>query len=397
MYYLGIDIAKYRHAASLINSEEKPLFEGFLFENSTRGYGELRRMFAKHHIEVSNVQIGLEASGPYWIALYEKLFQDGFQVFVLNPLLIHSHRNEDIRGNKTDKIDSVLIAKVLHRGGHIASCFPKEDLFSLRELSRFRTDLVDQIARNGMKILSLLDQVFPEYADLFSDLLGVTSLKILEDYTTPEEIAALDLDQLTAQIETLSRKKLRREFAQELQAQARLSFGVHFSLDAFGFEIQCLIGQVRQLKEQEKQLRQRIESILQAQPSAPALASVPGINIITAATILGEIGSFDVFQIKEGAEKLVALAGIDPKVKESGQYKGKPKMSKRGSPYLRRALTQAALVAARVDPMFESIYQKHRSKGKHHLVAVSHCARKLTHVIYSVVKNNRPYVCPILN
>ncbi|MCZ6480425.1 MAG: transposase, partial [candidate division NC10 bacterium] len=87
-----------------------------------------------------------------------------------------------------------------------------------------------------------------------------------------------------------------------------------------------------------------------------------------------------------------AFAGIDPRLVESGMHKGKAKMSKRGSRYLRRALHMASFVGMRGDALFRQIYERQRARGKHHFIALSHVQNKLVHVIYSVLKHNRPYV-----
>src|SRR5579859_5960207 len=127
--------------------------------------------------------------------------------------------------------------------------------------------------------------------------------------------------------------------------------------------------------------------------------TIPGIGIRTAGTVLAEVGNFERFaQDKDGAEKLVALAGHDPKVKQSGTINEKTKMSKRGSSYLRQAIRQAAFVAAcglRKDSMFAAIYDKQIKLGKHFEVALSHVENKMLHVIYSLLKSKKTYIAKI--
>ena len=92
---------------------------------------------------------------------------------------------------------------------------------------------------------------------------------------------------------------------------------------------------------------------------------------------------------------LVAFAGIDATVSQSGEFEGTHNvMSKRGSPYLRKALFQAALVASNTDPVLKDYYQKKRAEGKHHKTCIGAVARKLCNIIYSVLKNNTPYKVP---
>ena len=115
-------------------------------------------------------------------------------------------------------------------------------------------------------------------------------------------------------------------------------------------------------------------------------------------TILAEVMPFFHPELRHGAKKLVAAAGIDPKVRESGAWTGKAKMSKRGSKYLRTAILQAAHTAVYIlhDPMLTTIYDRQVARGKHHEIAISHVAHKMLHVIFSVLKNERPYT-PMLN
>ena len=118
--------------------------------------------------------------------------------------------------------------------------------------------------------------------------------------------------------------------------------------------------------------------------------TVPGVGNVNAAVILGEIGDISRFS---NASKLAAYAGIDASVSQSGEYQStNNKMSKRGSPYLRKALFQAALSAAFHDPVFSAFYQKKIAEGKHHLTAVGAVARKLCNTIFAVLKYDTPYI-----
>jgi transposase len=118
---------------------------------------------------------------------------------------------------------------------------------------------------------------------------------------------------------------------------------------------------------------------------------------VWAPTILAEVLPVFDPEKKNGARKFVATAGLDVRLSDSGESKGRGKMSKRGSKYLRTAAMQAANVAVfkSNDPMFTAIYDRQRQRGKLHQVAISHVANKLLHVVFSVLKNRKPYQ-PIL-
>ena len=110
---------------------------------------------------------------------------------------------------------------------------------------------------------------------------------------------------------------------------------------------------------------------------------------VLGATILGEIGDIHKFS---NPKKLVAYAGIDASVTQSGEYLATHNvMSKRGSPYLRKALFQAALIASRHDPVLKAFYDKKRAEGKHHLTAIGAVSRKLCYTIHAILTKNEPY------
>jgi len=391
MFYLGIDVGKHAHHACLIDETGKVIVKPFKFTVNSTGYRRL--LCSIKELDKDDISIGFEATGPYWLTLFQYLKSDKLQnISVFNPLQVSSFRNQSIRGIKTDKVDCLLIANILRMGDYVNYRLPPDELLSLRELCRFRADLVSQLARLKVRILSVLDLVFPEYGKLFSNVFGISSKAVLSLACTPEEIANLDLSKLKKLIQKRSHSHIKADKAHQLRQAAKSSVGIRFCLDAFSMELNFMLEHLKFLEAQIKDLERKIKSIFKEQDTK--LTSIPGIADVNAAAILSEIGDIVNFT-KQGAKKLVAFAGLDAKVKDSGQHKGKPKMSKRGSRYLRHAIFQSSLVASLHDPLFKSIYQKQVRRGKSHRVAISHVANKMTHVIYSVLKNNKPYFCPI--
>ena len=119
------------------------------------------------------------------------------------------------------------------------------------------------------------------------------------------------------------------------------------------------------------------------------LHTIPGIGIIGAATILAEIGDISRFK---NSSALVAFAGIDPTVRQSGEFNSTHNhMSKRGSPYLRHAIFLAATTCSFHNSPLNAYYKKKRDQGKHHLTATGAVARKLTTIIYAVLRDSKPY------
>ena len=187
---------------------QENVFSKHLTFNSLRsGYEKLKQLLAEAGT-AEDILVGCEATGHYWLTLFEKLTQDGFSVCVLNPLQVQSFRNERLRGSKTDHDDCQLIAKVLKFGVGRVSVLPDERRFKLKQLCRFRTDLVKQLSAVKLRILAVLDIVFPEYDAVFFDVFGVASTAVLRDYTTVDAIADLDLERLTQMLSDASHKRV---------------------------------------------------------------------------------------------------------------------------------------------------------------------------------------------
>lgn len=192
---------------------------------------------------------------------------------------------------------------------------------------------------------------------------------------------------LTQVIQEASRNRLGHHKADALKQAAAQSFGIRFAQDAFIFQLRSMVEQLNYIELQIKQTDEEINRHMQLIDSM--ITTIPGIGSVTGATILGEIGDIHRFS---NPKKLVAYAGIDASVTQSGEYEATHNvMSKRGSPYLRKALFQAALVASRCDPTFRVFYDKKRAEGKHHFTAIGAVARKLCYVIHAILTKNEPY------
>jgi transposase len=150
----------------------------------------------------------------------------------------------------------------------------------------------------------------------------------------------------------------------------------------------CLLQQIDLLQEQVAQLEVAMAELMDQIPQY--ITSIPGIGLANGAAILGEIGDVHRF---DSVDKLVAYAGIDPTVYQTGQFKAsEAHMSKRGSPYLRHALWLAATVAVQHDPDLRAFYEAKRKEGKHHGTVIGAVCRKLLARIYVILKEQRPYV-----
>jgi len=385
MFFCGIDVAKHQHAALVVDDGGQVVQPAFSLDNSRSGFDQLVAVLT----ELSEpVTVGLEATGHYWLALYDDLTQQGYSVTVINPLQVAAYRRSGIRKVKTDSTDAFWIADFLR----IANLRPTDQdlpvILQLRELSRFRFWLTNQIGDCKRKILCILDRVFPEYETLFSSVFLKSSCALLREAVSAQEIADFDLAELADLLHNASRGRFGQLKAEAIQNVARQSVGVGFLVDAVRVQMHCLLQQIDLLQEQIAQLDDALAELMGQIPQY--ITSIPGIGPANGAAILGEIGDVHRF---DSVDKLVAYAGIDPTVYQTGQFRAsQAHMSKRGSPYLRHALWLAATVAVRHDPDLQAFYEAKRKEGKHHGTVIGAVCRKLLARIYVILKEQRPYV-----
>lgn len=388
MFYCGIDIAKYKHEASVIDINGKALIDSISFSNDKQGCEKLLAVFEKLEITPSDVIIGMEATGHYWLSVYTFFMELGYTLKVINPIQSEAFRKMYIRQTKNDSKDSYIIAQIMRFGEYSETSLSEDNIIALRQYSRYRMTMVDACGDCKRRLIALLDQVFPEYDKLFSDTFGKTSSELLLTCPTPEDLLEISTRKLTNLLNKASRGRFGKEKAEELKDAAKNTFGVSFAKDAFAFEIKQLMQRIIFIEKQIAELEEQISDLLHQ--TNQYITTISGVGDVLGAIIVSEIGDINRF---ERPNQLVAFAGLDVTVKQSGEFSGtKNRISKRGSPYLRRAIWLAANRAAFCDPILSAYYQSLRARGKHHLTAVGGVARKLCNIIFVIMKENRPYL-----
>ena len=317
MYIVGIDIGKNHHEASIVSPEGKQIGRSLRFATTHKGADSLMSFIFKN-IGNSPCVFGMEATGHYWYPIYSFLKAKGYTIYVINPIQSDSLRKMYIRQTKNDSIDSFLIAEVIRFGQF-----------------------------------------------------GTTSMGILEKYLTPENIENAPIDELFEITKDKSHNRLTRAKAISIKEAAADTFGIKIAQDAFSFQLKQLIDRMNFL---DKQIEALDCQILEYYEKFDCyLHTIPGIGMIAAATILAEIGDINRFK---SSSALVAFAGIDPTVRQSGEFSSTHNhMSKRGSPYLRHAIFLAATTCSFHNSPLNAYYKKKRDQGKHHLTATGAVAR----------------------
>jgi transposase len=379
MLYIGIDVGKFKHHAVALDDRGQ---QRFSLELNNRHDGIEKLLNA---IGQESSLIALEATGHYWLAFWSHLAEAGKQIRVVNPLQAQAAKGLMLRKLKTDATDAHLLAQCLRLeiidGGQV----PDEHMWRLRELCRLRFAIVMQVAEAKMRVLRVLDKVFPEYAGTFSDTFIQASRALLQAHATAEEIAQADLSELARLLKENSHGRLGLAAARKVQDKARSSFGITFAADALGLELRLLLEQVDFLLGQVDRIEEEINATIEKTP-LPFAGQIKGVGGILAVTVFAEAGDITRFS---SAKKFVAFCGLDASVFRSGQFEARQAhISKRGSPPLRWALYLLAHSCVLHNPTFKTFYDRLRKNGKPHKVAMVATARKLATVIYSVWKQS---------
>lgn len=388
MIFVGIDIAKKTHQVAITSNEGKIIGKTFKFSNTIDGFNLFLEKLSAVNTDVSQFEIGMEATGHYWLNLYTWLSDKNFKVHVINPLQSDALRNLYIRKTKTDSVDSKIIADVIRIGEYSETQLADDKIISLRDLSRQRFFLVDMASDIKRKIIAMMDRIFPEYQDFFSDMFGKTSIQVMKECTSPEQILEISTEKLTSLLKKASRGRFSENKAKELKTLAASSFAALLSSDMTSLLIRQMLEQIDLLEKQISDIEKIIAS--QFNEFNTKLTTIPGISSTLGAVILSEIGDINRF---EKPKHLVAFAGMDPTLKQSGNFIGtESHMSKRGSPYFRRAIWLASVVAVSHNDFFKSLFQHKISSGKSYSQAMGFICHKLLNIIFAILKSGDVFI-----
>ena len=383
MIYVGIDIAKLDHYASAIDSDGVVLIEPFKFTNDADGFHMLSTKLESLP-DQDNIIIGLESTAHYGNNLVRHLVGCSYNVCVLNPIQTSSMRKNNIRKTKTDKVDTYVICQTLAlQQSYRFVTLADLDLMDLKSLGRFRQKSIKQRTRLKIQLKAYLDQTFPELQYFFKSGINQKSVyALLKEAPTAKDIGSMHLTHLAHILEVASHGHFKKDIARELRVLARNSVGNPDS--ALAMQIVHSIEQIELLDSQIAHVEAEMTDIMKFRDSV--IMTIPGIGYINGGMILGEIGDIHRFS---SPRQLLAFAGLDPSVYQSGQFQArKTRMSKRGSKILRYALVNAAHNVVNNNSTFEAYYNAKMAEGRTHYNALGHCAGKLVRVIFKMLTEN---------
>ena len=389
MVCVGIDVAKDKHDCFILSSEGEILADVFTIANNRDGFETLLQRIRSCVRPTDNIKVGLEATGHYSYNILGFLLEKGMPTFLINPLHTNLYRKSlSLRQTKTDRIDARTIASMLMSDVDLKSytdtAYHNEEL---KSLTRYRFDKVRQRAKLKQSVARLVNILFPELETLVPTLHMASVYALLSELPGAQQIASAHLTHLKTLLDDASKGRYGRDKAVDIREAARRSIGSKMS--AKSLELRHTIQLIRELDKEIDEVEAAIEEIMSSIQSP--ITTIPGMGLRMGAMILAEVGDFANF---DSPDKILAYAGLSPSTYESGKLKATgtyAHMEKRGSRYLRYAIFNATKYVCRWDPTFAAYLAKKRAEGKHYNVAISHAAKKLVRVIYSLQKSGQTY------
>lgn len=386
-YFVGIDIAKYEHVATIYEPVSgEYIVDSLHFDNNSKGFKLLLSKLSILNKE--DVAIGLESTAHYHQTLFSYLSDKKYKCILINPYMTSRFRSISLRDTKNDNIDSRAIAEFLS--------FEYERLvneeFTINELKKLsiqRSFLINESSKRKIKLLSYLDRVFPELEGIVGKA-GIHSKAIraiLKEYPTAKAISSVRIDRLISLSNKASSNRFPSYKIEKMKEVSKISVG--YDSLALGLNIKQSIESLQQIEKQIDIIEQSIcvNPIVVESP----LIKLKGINYIEIGYIMSAIISINRF---DSPDKLVAYAGLDPKVRQSGTWCAKStRMSKRGNALLRYALIWTANNMRKHPGSMCDYYNLKKSQGKSHYNALGHCAAKLCRYIFWILNNpNKEFI-----
>ncbi|UJL46057.1 IS110 family transposase [Virgibacillus sp. NKC19-16] len=393
---IGLDIAKGESQVQAFLQRKEAYKQSFKFKHDLQGLHD----FYQFYQEVERVSgqppaVIFESTGHYHEPVLQFLEEHGITYYLINPVVSSEAKKTSLRKVKTDKIDAFHLGELYYKEDLEVFQRKTEQYLNLRQLTRQHSALTNSYVDIKLQFQAVVDQIFPEYHGVFSDLYGNLSLNTLLQYPT-----SLDTQNVSQQALAMEMRQFgaRRSYAWFLHKAAQLKDAAernpfqHPVNQGQLISLRLYIQMLFQYQEHLSKLKKEIDTLAQSFEDYELTRSIPGIGEKIAATIISEIGGIGQF---ERPKQLAAYAGVDPAVFESGKYKAAiNRITKRGSSRLRQALYTAVQcgLAKNRNKKLIVFYDRKRNEGKPHKVAMIACANKLIHWIHAMLKHQEVFV-----
>lgn len=359
---VGMDIAKRTHFACFTDDRGRVLQKSFPVSQSHDGFEQFyqRILAALREHDKSEVIVGIEPTGHYWLNLAYFLEDRGISLVMTNPM--HVKRSKELDDNlptKHDRKDALVIARLVKDGRFSYPRILKDMEAELRAGSTFRSKLTEELGAVKNMMIRWLDRYFPEFTQVFPSF-GKMALAVLECTPFPDDLHERELDELmTLYREVDGIKSPQKPKAMRLIEVAAKSIGVTEGRQMARYEITTLVRRYHQLEQEIEDITQQLVELVQTSVEYEWLKTVPGLGDTTIVDLMAEIGSFSHY---EDPRQLIKLAGLTLRENSSGQHKGQKRISKRGRRKLRALLFRVMMPMIRHNKAFRQLHEYYTNR-----------------------------------
>lgn len=404
--YVGIDVSKQSNQIYITNFNQS-FSKSFNAPNNAHGAESIETQLLDILCDsnYTNIVCVLESTGIYsahiatYLSASEKLLVYHVLIYCINPKISRNYRASFSDMDKTDPLDSYILADIA-RVGRTQSLTPFKgsQKLALQRLTRHRVHLAELLAKEKTYALTNIYLKFSEFGKsdfkFTSDKWGNTAVSVLEEYSSPEEIINTSLEDLVSFVMKVSKNRFSNPInvAKLLKKAANASY----RLDKVAYEpinhaISSSLVLIRTYEAEIKKINKSIEDLLKgfAFSEYTSLRSIPGIGPVYAAGILSEIGSIHQFN-NEAA--LAKYAGITWRKNQSGNFESDDtSMTKTGNHYLRYYFIEAANLVKNNIHSYNTYYHKKFNEvtNHQHKRALALTARKLIRLIYGLMSKGQ--------
>ncbi len=398
---VGVDPHKKKHAAVFM-TQDFTTHSKFTFDNSREGFEDALEKARDDMIKTGcrGVMFAIETGGHFWRNFAYYLEESGIPFRLISQFTLKRMRDgRDLNRRKNDFRDAEMAAGVLRTGDFTETRLPQGVYADLRSSHAAYFRLVKERTRIINLLKGLLDGLFPEFTQVFKDPCGRTALVVLSICPAPAAIAGMNEDTFVDTVRAERQGRLMRKKLRALHQAAQTSIGIRPGADSVAVEVTLLVSRYYLIEQQVDRLVEALIRLVDRTEEGKYLLSIPGINYLSAAALLAELGPFKSYH---NAKQLIKMAGTNPIELESGGKRlGRIPMSKKGRPRLRYSAWSAVIPLFRHNPDFRAWAKHLRERPVHSnplngKEVVGAALNRLLRLVFALVRKQEFYRSPQL-
>lgn len=338
----------------------------------------------------TEVIIGMEPTGHYWIPLARCLKNMSYKVVTFNLAATKKAKElDDNNQSKTDHRDARVIAQLVKDGRYTEPNLLDGLYEELRETTKIKRILIGDMVRTKNQITNWFDRYFPEYARVYKKWDKKTLLWIINKYRFPTLIAKLDPEDVYLEIK--KDKGIGRKKVKEIIEVAKISIGITERLKSASIEFDYLISKYEKFTDDLINLDIYIRELIQGCDETSRVMEINGLGLNTAVGLISELGAISQYKSPKQLSKMAGLSLVED---SSGKKKGKRVISKRGRSNLRKLLYQCIFSMLSHNAEFQELYAYYTKRnmnpltGKEAIVALMN---KLLRIVHTLITKKVKY------